>query len=61
VPLFFTSHTFYLKMAAKDKQSKRAERKKLEKRLRAEAMIDFKPIALGSLAMIASSLSNQGT
>jgi hypothetical protein len=47
-------------MAAKDKQSKRAERKKLEKRLRAEALIEIKPIALGSLAMIASSLSNQG-
>jgi len=46
-------------MAAKDKQSKRAERKKLEKRLRAEALIEIKPIALGSLAMIASSLSNQ--
>jgi ABC-type multidrug transport system fused ATPase/permease subunit len=46
-------------MAAKDKQSKRAERKKLEKRLRAEALIEIKPIALGSFAMIASSLSNQ--
>lgn len=45
---------------SKDNSSKRAERKKLEKRLRAEAMLDIQPIALGSLAMIASSLSNQG-
>ena len=51
-------------MSTKD-ESKRADvRKKLEKRilrsrLCTEAMKDIQPIALGSLAMIASSLSNQ--
>lgn len=40
--------------------AKKAARKRIEKRLREEAMKEMKPIVLGSLAMIASTLSNQG-
>ena len=36
------------------------EKKKIQRKLRAEAMKEARPIALGSLAMLASSLSNQG-
>lgn len=44
----------------KKNSKKSEERKKLEKRLRGEAMEEIKPIAIGSIAMIASTLSNQG-
>lgn len=44
----------------KKSSKKNEEQKKLKKRLREEAMFEIKPIALGSLAMIASTLSNQG-
>lgn len=52
------------KMSDKDESKPSDERKKVEKRvlrsrLRTEIMKDIQPIALGSLAMIASSLSNQ--
>lgn len=43
------------KMVSINKEKKRI----LKKRLRDEAMKEFRPIALGSLAMIASSLANQ--
>jgi hypothetical protein len=45
---------------SKQDEAKRAARKEIEKRLREEAMNEMKPILLGSLAMIASTLSNQG-
>jgi hypothetical protein len=45
---------------SKEDEAKRAARKLIEKRLREEARNEMKPILLGSLAMIASTLSNQG-
>jgi phosphoglycerate-specific signal transduction histidine kinase len=36
------------------------ERKKITSRLRNEALKEIQPIAIGSLAMVASTLSNQG-
>jgi len=48
------------KMPRKDKAEKKEERKKIEKRLRDEAMKEIRPIVIGSLAMVASTISNQG-
>ena len=47
-------------MPRKDKAEKKEERKKIEKRLRDEAMTEMRPIVIGSLAMVASTISNQG-
>ena len=46
---------------SKDKKAKKDERRLLRKRLLAQVMIELKPIALGSIAMVASTLCNQGT
>ena len=46
---------------SKDKKTKKEERRLLRKRLLAQIMIELKPIALGSIAMVASTLCNQGT
>jgi ABC-type multidrug transport system fused ATPase/permease subunit len=42
-----------------DDPEKRAKRKEIMRRLKAEAMMEVQPLALGTFAMLASSLSNQ--
>jgi ABC-type multidrug transport system fused ATPase/permease subunit len=43
----------------KDDPEKRLRRKEIMRRLRAEAVMEIQPLALGTFAMLASSLSNQ--
>jgi ABC-type multidrug transport system fused ATPase/permease subunit len=46
-------------MKKKEDVEKRLKRKEIMRRLRAEAMMEVQPLALGTFAMLASSLSNQ--
>lgn len=48
------------KSRATIKKKEIEERKKITSRLRNEALKEIQPIAIGSLAMVASTLSNQG-